>query len=272
MRQFETFAIFQAWFNIRYFSGELAYLKSQEQEVISVTSTAIDMLYLNIGSNLNQQYTLFSDIKDIAKLDSVVLQHDSMIVNETWLVNNELEFLIWRKIPIMIENQIYILVEQYNQVNIDVQSIFKLKQKQKRPITKHFSRFKVKITEQEKAILFLLILGLSTFQIAEILYIAEETVRGHVYNKISFKFQQLGYEVMSRDDVIEVAKILNLNKLPEKLEQYFKGSNSLAIIPQNNRTYKLGYFTPNPHSTVELFIPGQLTDNVRELSGVDPIR
>lgn len=270
MRQFETFAIFQAWFNIRYFSDELAYLKSQEQEILSVTNAITDMLHLNIGSNLNQQCTLFSDIKDIAKLDCAVLQHDSIIVNETWQVNDELEFLIWRKIPIMIENQIYILVEQYNQVNIDVQSIFKLKQK--RPITKHYSRFKVKITEQEKAILFLLILGLSTFQIAEILYIAEGTVRGHVYNKISFKFQQLGYEVVSRDDVIEVAKILNLNKLPEKLELYFKGSNSLAIIPQNNRTYKLGYFTPNPHSTVDLFRPGQLTDNVRKLSGVDPIR
>lgn len=220
MRQFETFAIFQAWFNTRYFSDELAYFKSQEQEVLSVTNAVIGMLCLNVGSNLNQQYTLFSDIKDIAKLDRAVMQHDSMIVNETWLTDNELEFLIWRKIPIMIENQIFILMEQYNQVTIDIEPIFKLKQKP--PITKYFSRFKVKITEQEKAILFLLILGLSTFQIAEILYIAEGTVRGHVYNKISFKFQQLGYEVVSRDDVIEVAKILNLNKLPEKLEPYFK--------------------------------------------------
>ena len=92
-----------------------------------------------------------------------------------------------------------------------------------------FAQKELKITEQEKAVLFLMINGLSTFEIAEILCVAEGTIRGHIYNKVTKKFQMMGYEVISRSDVIEVARILGYGKkLPMKLLPYFK-TNTLLL-------------------------------------------
>ena len=217
------------WFSNRFFDDEIAYIKTIDQRILFATDRAQSILGISENLLINYTGSLVSDIDVISEIEQgIINETKDVIMMEAWSINNEPEMLFWIKKALQVNDQILFVVEKHINGDFSVKNLLHKKFPEIR-IERNYSMHTPKITEQEKAVLFLMINGLSTFEIAEILCVAEGTIRGHIYNKVTKKFQMMGYEVISRSDVIEVARILGYGKkLPMKLLPYFK-TNTLLL-------------------------------------------
>lgn len=228
MKTFININALHSWFFNRFFDEEIAYIKSLDQRILFATDKAQSILGISENLPINHTGTLVSDINVISGIEqNIISETKDVIMMEAWSINNEPEMLFWIKKALLVNDQIFFVVEKHINGDFSVKNLLHKKFPETR-VERNYSMHTPKITEQEKAVLFLLINGLSTFEIAEILCVAEGTIRGHIYNKVTKKFQLMGYEVISRGEVIEVAKTLGYgNKLPIKLLPYFKTSTLL---------------------------------------------
>lgn len=107
----------------------------------------------------------------------------------------------------MVGNQYFILQELYPSVDSNAKSLIGVIN-----IKRNWSYkdIKEKFTEKERAILYLFIHGFNMRQVAEALYISEGTVKAHLWNRIRSKFLNLGFEVPTKELVIEVATLIGM--------------------------------------------------------------
>lgn len=108
------------------------------------------------------------------------------------------------------KDQIFILQELHPLANLNVRSIIgQINVKRNWRLKNVKERF----TEKEIAIMYLSIHGMSTKQVAEILFISPGTVKAHIWNKIRPKMCNLGYDAQTKDLVVETAGLMGMGDI-----------------------------------------------------------
>jgi hypothetical protein len=166
-----------------------------------------------------------SDIDKVVEIDNELVRSDQNgVVYELWSLEKP-KLLYWNKRLLSVENKIYILQELHPAVDTSNRSIIGAISVRR---DFNYAGIKEKFTEKERAIMYLLIHGLSVKQVAEVMFVSPGTIKGHLWDKIRPKFMNLGYDVPSKDLVIEVACIAGMGDvMPTALIPRVKISSSI---------------------------------------------
>lgn len=194
------------WFEARCFADDIAFIKSLDQKILISTETT--KLTFNVYSDqLLDTSLILSDIDQVVEIDKeLVISNQNGVVYELWSLEKP-KLLYWNKRLLSVDNQIYIMQELHPAVDTSNRSIVGAIS-----VRRDFSYagVKEKFTEKERAIMYLLIHGLSVKQVAEVMFVSPGTIKGHLWDKIRPKFMNLGYDVPSKDLVIEVACVAGM--------------------------------------------------------------
>jgi len=224
MKYFKNEVDFRFWFN-RYFNDEIAYVKTTNHQVVFTTQLAISKLGLKPNINILEIDT-FSSIKDeiIQIEDNMIATQKDALVIETLNLHNEVAVYCWIKKLVMIKNEIYILVEQSVAGELSARKLLFPTFKPAR----NYVRFEVTFSQQEQCILYFLGNNFTIEEIADILCITPGTVRSHVYMKIKRKFNLMGYEIYTREDIKRIAELLGYGRnMPSKIMKRIKPTSKI---------------------------------------------
>lgn len=226
----------KAWFSNRIFDDDICYIKSIQQDVLIASPSAAT---LNIYDNEHLDTSLImSNIEEVISLDSQLINDQkSGLAYELWLLDRP-RMLYWEKHLLCVGRNFYIFQELHPAVDTSNRSIFGA-------ITVrrdfHYPNIKYKFTEKELAIMYLLIHGMTIKQVAELMFISAGTVKGHVWDKIRIKFMNLGFDVPSKDLVVEVGCILGMGDVMPSIlipkiktsTKFIKTYNQLIEVTHN---------------------------------------
>lgn len=219
MKQFVDIQHFNIWFKERYFSNEIAYVKSLDQNVLMCTAHAEEVLNVKPNCSLVES-NLALILPDVIKLESrlIKLKRDGLVM-EKLVICGASQITYWVKRQIMIGAEIYIVVEQSINGEFALKQIINPPEKVKKV---NYSLF-VAFNEKEKSVLYLLGNDINIKTIAQTLHLTESTIRSYITTQIMPKLNDLGYLVVNRDDVVKVAKTLKLNKeIPSTLVEVIR--------------------------------------------------
>ena len=219
MKQFVNIEHFQKWFDERYFSNEVAYVKSLDQNVLMSTTYAENVLNLKPNCSVDKS-NLALILPEVIKLESRLIKHKrDGLVMEKLIISGIPQITYWIKRQIMIGMTLYFLIEQSINGEFTLKQIIKKKKKVKKV---NYSLF-VNFNEKEKSVLYLLGNDINIKTIAQTLNLTESTIRSYITIQIMPKLNDLGYLVVNREDVVKVAKTLKFNKeIPPKLVEKIK--------------------------------------------------
>lgn len=219
MKYFENLHKFKTWFGDRYFDDEAAYVKGTDQIVLISTKYAEESLNIAAGQNVDQS-NLAVIVEDVVKLETkLIQQQEDGLVMEKLKLGDTTQLTYWVKRQIMIEDVLYFLIEQSMNGEFTLKNILKVKL----PIKKISSTFEVKFTEIEKSILYLLANGFILSEVADVMCVADSTIRTHINRNIIPKFSDLGYQVTGREEVVQIAEKMQFHKtIPVMLLNFIK--------------------------------------------------
>lgn len=219
MKSFADLKDFSDWFKDRYFSNEVAYVKSLDQIVLMGTSYAEEVLNIKPNTSVSES-NLALILPDVVNLENqLIKQKKDALVMEKLIINGVPQITYWIKRQIMIGTTFYFLIEQSINGEFTLKQIISPQYKVKKV---NYSLF-VAFTENEKTVLYLLGNDINIRTIAQTLHLSESTIRSYITIQIMPKLNDLGYLVTNREDVIRVAKTLKLNKeIPSKLVEAIK--------------------------------------------------
>lgn len=201
MKTFTSIENMLEWFNDRCFDDDIAFIKSIDQQILISTEVAKSTFNIYPNQYLDASL-LMSDIDEVVEVDNELLNSSQNgVVYELWSLERP-KLLYWNKRLVCTNNQVFIIQELHPSVDTSNRSIVGAIS-----VRRDFSYagVKEKFTEKERAIMFLLIHGLSVKQVADVMFVSPGTIKGHLWDKIRPKFMNLGYDVPSKDLVIEVA-------------------------------------------------------------------
>lgn len=205
MKSFNSIKEMVSWFNSRLFDDDIAFIKNLNQDVIVATDAA-NVLNVFSGEKLDTSLVL-SSIDEISKVDQeMIAKKESGLVYELWTFERP-QLLYWNKRILCVEDQYFILQELHPSVDYNARSlvgVINIKRNW------HHKDVKEKFTEKERAILYLFIHGFNKKQVAEALFISDGTVKANFYNRIRNKFLNLGFDVPTKELVIEIASLLGM--------------------------------------------------------------
>lgn len=219
MKQFVNIEHFNKWFEERYFSNEVAYVKSLDQNVLMGTAYAENVLNLKPNSSVIET-NLALILPDVIKLENRLIKFKKdALVMEKLVIDGVPQITYWIKRQIMIGMTLYFLIEQSINGEFTLKQIISPQEKVKKV---NYSLF-VNFNEKEKSVLYLLGNDINIKTIAQTLHLTESTIRSYITIQIMPKLNDLGYLVANRDDVVKVAKTLKFNKeIPPKLVEMIK--------------------------------------------------
>lgn len=219
MKQFDNIEHFQKWFNERYFSNEVAYVKSLDQNILMSTAYAENVLNLKPNCSIDES-NLALILPDVIKLESRLIKHKrDGLVMEKLIISGVPQITYWIKRQIMIGVTLYFLIEQSINGEFTLKQIISPPEKVKKV---NYSLF-VNFNEKEKSVLYLLGNDINIKTIAQTLNLTESTIRSYITIQIMPKLNDLGYLVVNREDVVKVAKTLKFDKeIPPKLVEKIK--------------------------------------------------
>ncbi len=219
MKQFVNIEHFQKWFDERYFSNEVAYVKSLDQNVLMSTTYAENVLNLKPNCSVDKS-NLALILPEVIKLESRLIKHKrDGLVMEKLIISGIPQITYWIKRQIMIGMTLYFLIEQSINGEFTLKQIISPSEKVKKV---NYSLF-VNFNEKEKSVLYLLGNDINIKTIAQTLNLTESTIRSYITIQIMPKLNDLGYLVVNREDVVKVAKTLKFNKeIPPKLVEKIK--------------------------------------------------
>lgn len=219
MKQFVNIEHFSKWFEDRYFSNEVAYVKSLDQSVLMSTAYAENVLNLKPNCSIDES-NLALILPEVIKLESRLIKHKrDGLVMEKLIIDGVPQITYWIKRQIMIGMTLYFLIEQSINGEFTLKQIISPQEKVKKV---NYSLF-VNFNEKEKSVLYLLGNDINIKTIAQTLHLTESTIRSYITIQIMPKLNDLGYLVANRDDVVKVAKTLKFNKeIPPKLVDMIK--------------------------------------------------
>ena len=112
MKQFVNIEHFQKWFDERYFSNEVAYVKSLDQNVLMSTTYAENVLNLKPNCSVDKS-NLALILPEVIKLESRLIKHKrDGLVMEKLIISGIPQITYWIKRQIMIGMTLYFLIEQ----------------------------------------------------------------------------------------------------------------------------------------------------------------
>jgi hypothetical protein len=219
MKQFVNIEHFSKWFEDRYFSNEVAYVKSLDQNVLMSTTYAENVLNLKPNCSVDKS-NLALILPEVIKLESRLIKHKrDGLVMEKLIISGIPQITYWIKRQIMIGMTLYFLIEQSINGEFTLKQIISPSEKVKKV---NYSLF-VNFNEKEKSVLYLLGNDINIKTIAQTLNLTESTIRSYITIQIMPKLNDLGYLVVNREDVVKVAKTLKFNKeIPPKLVEKIK--------------------------------------------------
>lgn len=219
MKQFGNIEHFSKWFEDRYFSNEVAYVKSLDQSVLMSTAYAENVLNLKPNCSIDES-NLALILPDVIKLESRLIKHKrDGLVMEKLIIDGVPQITYWIKRQIMIGMTLYFLIEQSINGEFTLKQIISPPEKVKKV---NYSLF-VNFNEKEKSVLYLLGNDINIKTIAQTLNLTESTIRSYITIQIMPKLNDLGYLVVNREDVVKVAKTLKFDKeIPPKLVEKIK--------------------------------------------------
>ena len=219
MKQFVNIEHFSKWFEDRYFSNEVAYVKSLDQNVLMSTTYAENVLSLKPNCNVGKS-NLALILPEVIKLESRLIKHKrDGLVMEKLIISGIPQITYWIKRQIMIGMTLYFLIEQSINGEFTLKQIISPSEKVKKV---NYSLF-VNFNEKEKSVLYLLGNDINIKTIAQTLNLTESTIRSYITIQIMPKLNDLGYLVVNREDVVKVAKTLKFDKeIPPKLVEKIK--------------------------------------------------
>ncbi len=219
MKQFVNIEHFQKWFDERYFSNEVAYVKSLDQNVLMSTTYAEKVLNLKPNCSVDKS-NLALILPEVIKLESRLIKHKrDGLVMEKLIISGIPQITYWIKRQIMIGMTLYFLIEQSINGEFTLKQIISPSEKVKKV---NYSLF-VNFNEKEKSVLYLLGNDINIKTIAQTLNLTESTIRSYITIQIMPKLNDLGYLVVNREDVVKVAKTLKFDKeIPPKLVEKIK--------------------------------------------------
>jgi hypothetical protein len=219
MKQFVNIEHFSKWFEDRYFSNEVAYVKSLDQNVLMSTAYAENVLNLKPNCSIDES-NLALILPEVIKLESRLIKHKrDGLVMEKLIIDGVPQITYWIKRQIMIGMTLYFLIEQSINGEFTLKQIISPPEKVKKV---NYSLF-VNFNEKEKSVLYLLGNDINIKTIAQTLNLTESTIRSYITIQIMPKLNDLGYLVVNREDVVKVAKTLKFNKeIPPKLVEKIK--------------------------------------------------
>lgn len=219
MKQFVNIEHFSKWFEDRYFSNEVAYVKSLDQNVLMSTAYAENVLNLKPNCSIDES-NLALILPEVIKLESRLIKHKrDGLVMEKLIIDGVPQITYWIKRQIMIGMTLYFLIEQSINGEFTLKQIISPPEKVKKV---NYSLF-VNFNEKEKSVLYLLGNDINIKTIAQTLNLTESTIRSYITIQIMPKLNDLGYLVVNREDVIKVAKTLKFDKeIPPKLVEKIK--------------------------------------------------
>lgn len=223
MKSFDSINEMITWFNSRIFTDDIAFIKNLSQDVV-IASDAANLLNVYSGEKLDTSLVL-SNIDEISKVDSELLQREeSVLVYELWTFERP-QMLYWSKRVLCANNQFYILQELHPAVDTNSRSLVGVINVKR---NWDYKDIKEKFTEKERAILYLFIHGFNKKQVAEVMFISAGTVKANFYNRIRNKFLNLGFEVPTKELVVEIAGLLGMGDVMPSI-----------LIPKVNPTTKI---------------------------------
>ena len=219
MKQFDNIEHFQKWFDERYFSNEVAYVKSLDQNVLMSTTYAENVLNLKPNCSVDKS-NLALILPEVIKLESRLIKHKrDGLVMEKLIIDGVPQITYWIKRQIIIGMTLYFLIEQSINGEFTLKQIISPPEKVKKV---NYSLF-VNFNEKEKSVLYLLGNDINIKTIAQTLNLTESTIRSYITIQIMPKLNDLGYLVVNREDVVKVAKTLKFDKeIPPKLVEKIK--------------------------------------------------
>ena len=219
MKQFVNIEHFQKWFDERYFSNEVAYVKSLDQNVLMSTTYAENVLNLKPNCSIDKS-NLALILPEVIKLESRLIKHKrDGLVMEKLIIDGVPQITYWIKRQIIIGMTLYFLIEQSINGEFTLKQIISPPEKVKKV---NYSLF-VNFNEKEKSVLYLLGNDINIKTIAQTLNLTESTIRSYITIQIMPKLNDLGYLVVNREDVVKVAKTLKFDKeIPPKLVEKIK--------------------------------------------------
>lgn len=219
MKQFVNIEHFSKWFEDRYFSNEVAYVKSLDQSVLMSTAYAENVLNLKPNCSIDES-NLALILPEVIKLESRLIKHKrDGLVMEKLIIDGVPQITYWIKRQIMIGMTLYFLIEQSINGEFTLKQIISPPEKVKKV---NYSLF-VNFNEKEKSVLYLLGNDINIKTIAQTLNLTESTIRSYITIQIMPKLNDLGYLVVNREDVVKVAKTLKFDKeIPPKLVEKIK--------------------------------------------------
>ena len=219
MKQFGNIEHFSKWFEDRYFSNEVAYVKSLDQSVLMSTAYAENVLNLKPNCSIDES-NLALILPDVIKLESRLIKHKrDGLVMEKLIIDGVPQITYWIKRQIIIGMTLYFLIEQSINGEFTLKQIISPPEKVKKV---NYSLF-VNFNEKEKSVLYLLGNDINIKTIAQTLNLTESTIRSYITIQIMPKLNDLGYLVVNREDVVKVAKTLKFDKeIPPKLVEKIK--------------------------------------------------
>ncbi|MBX9867724.1 MAG: hypothetical protein K2Y14_12505 [Burkholderiales bacterium] len=219
MKQFVNIEHFSKWFEDRYFSNEVAYVKSLDQSVLMSTAYAENVLNLKPNCSIDES-NLALILPEVIKLESRLIKHKrDGLVMEKLIIDGVPQITYWIKRQIIIGMTLYFLIEQSINGEFTLKQIISPPEKVKKV---NYSLF-VNFNEKEKSVLYLLGNDINIKTIAQTLNLTESTIRSYITIQIMPKLNDLGYLVVNREDVVKVAKTLKFDKeIPPKLVEKIK--------------------------------------------------
>lgn len=205
MKTFNSIEDMKIWFTNRSMDDDISYIKSISQQVL-ISSNAARAFNIYDGEFLDTSLIL-SEIDDVVKVDNEIIASNlNGFVYELWSLDVP-QMLYWNKRLLKVGEQIYLLQELHPLADSNVRSIVgSLMVKRKWSL----KDVKENFTQKERAIMYLSIHGMSTKQVAEVLFVSPGTIKGHIWDKIRHKMCNLGYEAHSKELVVETANLLGM--------------------------------------------------------------
>lgn len=224
MKMFKTSTEMKSWFNQRLLDDDISYIKTLDQRIIVASTSARQQLNIYDGEMLDTSL-IMSNVDEVANIDKKLIDGKLNGVSyELWSLESP-RMLYWNKRLITVGNEVLILQELHPSVDTSTRSIIGA-------ITVNrvfnYAHVKEKFTEKERAIMYLLIHGLSVKQVAEIMFVSPGTIKGHLWDKIRIKFMNLGYDVVAKEQVIEVGCLAGMGDvIPSILISKIKTTSKL---------------------------------------------
>lgn len=224
MKIFNTNTEMKLWFNQRLLDDDISYIKTIDQRIIVASAGARQQLNIYDGELLDTSL-IMSNVDEVAHIDKRLVDGQfSGVSYELWSLESP-RMLYWNKRLIAVGKELFILQELHPSVDTSTRSIIGA-------ITVNrafnYAHVKEKFTEKERAIMYLLIHGLSVKQVAEVMFVSPGTVKGHLWDKIRIKFMNLGYDVVAKEQVIEVGCLVGMgNVMPSILISKIKTTSKL---------------------------------------------